>query len=137
VATDLFVSDYFNEYYNEYFGPIPGPPPSPSAGTGTLPIVVEAVMTLSWFNGGGSPNNLAIVPRRILWDNAGAAGHAVLIVDGNGTVLFKATATAQFDSKYAILTGGRGSLHNRGGARWKDFQVTQLDSGQLYIWYTN
>jgi hypothetical protein len=96
-----------------------------------MPIVISAVMEMSYETGGTAPNDLAIYPRAILWDNAQAAGHKVVIkASSTGAVLFTATAKAQFDSQYTRL-----NKDNRGGVKWQDFIVTQIDSGQLYIWY--
>lgn len=98
------------------------------------PIWIDTVMALSYQNSGSAPNNLQIYPRAIKWDNPGAAGHAVVITDINGQVLFTHTAQAQYKGCYVILNRNSGG----GGrsVRWKDFIVPQIDSGDLYIWYT-
>ncbi|MCM3901014.1 MAG: SGNH/GDSL hydrolase family protein [Pyrinomonadaceae bacterium] len=93
-----------------------------------VPFVITAPMVVSFQAGGGSGvNNLAIFPRAILWDNPGAAGHKVAIKESaTGSTLFEATASAQYARQYVRLDRG---------VKWLDFIVTQLDSGQLYIWY--
>lgn len=96
-----------------------------------MPILIEAPMGATYQNGGSAPNGLAIYPRAIQWDNPGAAGHKVVIkASASGSVLYEATAKAQYDSQYVRL-----NKDNRGGVKWIDFIVTQLDSGQLFIWY--
>jgi len=98
------------------------------------PILIDSAMALSYQNGGSAPNHFQIYPRVIKWNNPGAAGHKVIITDINGKVLFTHTAQAQYKGCYVVLnrnSGGGGS-----GVRWKDFIVTQIDSGELFIWYT-
>lgn len=100
-----------------------------------MPIVISTPMTESYQTGGAAPNALAIFPRVIFWDNPGAAGHKVTIKSSStGIVLFEATAKARYDSQYFIPTRIRKSP--RGGVKWLDFIVTQMDSGQLLIWYS-
>jgi len=98
------------------------------------PILIDSIMALSWQNGGSAPNNLQIYPRVIKWDNPSAGGHELIITDINGQVLFTHTAQAQFKGCYVRLNrgGGGGGV----GVRWKDFIVTKIDSGELFIWYT-
>ena len=99
------------------------------------PILIDSVMVLSYQNSGSAPNNLQIYPRAIKWDNPGAAGHEVTITDINGQVLFNHTAQAQFKGCYVRLNRGGGGGGN--SVRWKDFIVTKIDSGELYIWYSS
>ncbi|MCM3901013.1 MAG: hypothetical protein ND866_04845, partial [Pyrinomonadaceae bacterium] len=51
-----------------------------------------------------------------------------------GSILFEATARAQYASQYWRPNRMKKG-HPRGGVRWQDFIVTQIDSGDLYIWY--
>lgn len=100
------------------------------------PIVISVPMTESYQDGGAAPNTLAIFPRVIFWDNPGAVGHKVTIKSSaTGIVLFEATAKAQYDSQYFTATRIRKT--QRGGVKWPDFIVTRIDSGQLFIWYSN
>jgi hypothetical protein len=101
------------------------------------PIVVTGVMTTSYQGSGLAPNTLAIFPRAIFWDAPNASGDKVVIkASASGAVLYTATAIAQYNSQYwrpnRVKPKG-----NRGGIKWQDFIVTQLDSGTLYIWYSS
>lgn len=96
-----------------------------------MPIVISAVMEMQYVAGGTAPSTLAIYPKAIMWDNPTTAGHKVIIKQSStGSVLFTATARAQFDTQYVRL-----NKDTRGGVKWQDFIVTQIDSGTLYIWY--
>jgi len=134
MSADVFVNDYFDsDYYNEYFGDSGGGPTSPSGGFGGKPIVVIASMTSSWYTGGGSTSTqLSLYPRVIFWDAPQNSGDVLQIEDGNGNVLFKATAASQYDSRYVVLN----KRWESPGIRWRDFIVTTISSGTLYLWAT-
>lgn len=131
VPSDYFSSDYFNDYFGD--GGVTPPPVPIQSGAGGNPTIIIAPMAQTWQNGGTAVNNLALYPRRIFWDAPAAPGDALQIEDGHGTVLFRATARAQYDSQYAIISGGPKWA---GGTRWRDFIVTEMDSGSLFIWFT-
>jgi hypothetical protein len=113
-----------------------------NAGTQGLPIVINDVMPATYQNSGAAPNNLSIYPRRIEWvppysqkGGPGLGGQVLRIEDGHGKVLFQHTASSQLENVYVLLTGGNPNA--RGGVKWKDFIVTVMEGGRLFIWYSN
>jgi hypothetical protein len=89
------------------------------------PVEIHFVMSSSYQNS-SPPNNLALYPRRIEWDNPASAGHVVTIKDGSGAVVFQATAKSAGDSQYFV---------QRAPVRWNDFIVSRIDSGTLYLYF--
>ena len=64
---------------------------------------------------------------KVLWDNPTAVGHTFSIAATDGTVLLSGTCSvADQDIPYDF---------NDAPVTWKDFQLTQISSGTLYIWY--
>jgi len=91
------------------------------------PVMFDAVMEKGYVESGVSPNTFAIYPKAILWHDPAAAGHEVRVEASDGTLLFHATADSVAASQYVKF--------KKGGIKWIDFIVTQIDSGQLFIWY--
>lgn len=100
------------------------------------PIVIDAVMASGWKalqTLVAAANAVGFHVTKVLWVGPTTVGHAFEIksvTSGTPITLLKGTcAVASEDVDYSHFDDVSG------GAPWRDFQVTTLDSGVLYIWY--
>jgi hypothetical protein len=92
------------------------------------PLFFMGPMPTTYQNSGLAPNSLPIYPRAIHWVDPQATADNLKIKNAAGTVvLFEAVAEDKDISQYILLPTG---------IRWNDFQVTELDSGSVYIYYS-
>lgn len=110
----------------------------------SCPIKIDTVMASGWkglqtLNTGNLPSTAqqfsgAVVRQpglrvfKVEWDGATTIGHTFSIIDPNdNTILLNGTANAASqDIQYDFTENP---------AHWRDFKVTTLASGILYIWY--
>lgn len=108
------------------------------------PIVITTVMGAGWKSlqtlnstnqpvtaqnvGVTIPSQFGINVYKVIWDNPTTAGHTFTIVDPqNSNVLLAGTAgVANQDVEYDFESAP---------ANWRDFKVTTISSGTLYIFY--
>jgi hypothetical protein len=102
------------------------------------PIYLDSTMPSSWratqtLNTGTLPGTTfpaqpGIRVTKILWTGMTAQTHQIIIVEPkSGITLFNAQAGGELaDQEYD---------YTNQAANWRDFQLTQIDSGKLYIWY--
>lgn len=107
------------------------------------PIIVDTAMadfwrTLQTLNTGNLPataqsgslvtkRQFGINVTKIIWADPVISGNQVIIIAPDNRVLFSATIEADLDNQDYDFNGLMG--------QWKDFKVTQIDGGTLYIYY--
>jgi hypothetical protein len=108
------------------------------------PIILTATMGSGWkslqtLNTGTIPANAqqssgtvlaqpGIRPTRVLWTGATAQGHTFVIESPTDSIVL---LQGQAGSTLADVEYFQDSF----AATWKDFQLTQISSGTLLIWY--
>ena len=103
------------------------------------PIVIDTVMAAGWKAEqaaaatpifAAAANAVGFRVTKVLWVNPTTVSHTFVIVDSNDATLVLLEGTcgvANEDVPYDHF--------DPIGAPWRDFKVTTLDSGKLYIWY--
>lgn len=93
------------------------------------PIVLDGTMAATWQNtaNNGAPANQDINVQKIVWDGATTAGHQFILQYGDATLFAQATApsTPSAPVMYDFF----------GGRKLKDFKLSTLGSGKVYIYY--
>lgn len=90
------------------------------------PLVITAPMGATYLNS-GPPNNLAVMPRKIYWLNPANIGDTFIINSADGRVLFTGRCEVANQSQFFDAPVSD---------KWRDFQVTTLASGTLYIYFS-
>ncbi len=97
----------------------------------SMPIVINATMSAGWrslqtLNTGTNATGIRVF--KVIWDAPSTVGNTFEIVDPvDSTVLLTGTCSvASQDIQYNF---------DENPASWRDFKVTTLSSGTLYIWY--
>ena len=95
----------------------------------SLPIKVDTAMTVTYQNSTGCPNNLSLYPLKIYWYDPAATGDTFVITAGSATtsqVLFEGRCESTSQSQYFDVASCD---------RWKDFSVSTLGSGVLWLYF--
>lgn len=90
------------------------------------PLSIDSVMAATYQNS-SPPNALAIFPRKIYWFNPANIGDLVNIIAADGKLLWAARCEVANQSQFFDAPVSD---------KWRDFQVSVLGSGTLYIYFS-
>src|SRR5690348_15760859 len=89
----------------------------------TRPLQIDTAMGASFNNGASVPKPLRVT--KLYWLNPTTVGHTLVITDAGGNLLFSGKCEV----------AGQAVIHNfTPTVRWKDFKVTTIGSGTLFIY---